>query len=305
LPLDLLALTFWVNADAATDLTAAGVRGLLNSFAAVDANGVAVPGGAGWSGVRIRAMPQNWQQFRFAKRTKFDTLDHKKSTANLRRTIFQDGCWRWTCSRLAEGFTRCRAQNHMWRHQDGSIWVAFGHASGSAPWKWHLGGTHSPEHTHCASVICFGGWHDGVAEWLHQKGAENSKIGIGLGKRTAQTVEKAKMKNQNIGSNFDDFLKEDGMLEEVTAVAVKRVIAWQIEQEMAVQKITKTAMAKKMHTSRASLNRLLDENDTSLTLTTLAGAAAALGRRIKLELAPVWWLPRCETDNFQKRGQVT
>lgn len=77
------------------------------------------------------------------------------------------------------------------------------------------------------------------------------------------------------------------MLEEVTAVAVKRVIAWQIEQEMKAQKMTKTAMAKKMRTSRASLNRLLDENDTSLTLTTLAGAAAALGRRIKLELAPV------------------
>ena len=95
------------------------------------------------------------------------------------------------------------------------------------------------------------------------------------------------MKNQNIGSDFDDFLKEDDMLEEATAVAVKRVIAWQIEQEMAAQKITKTAMAKKMHTSRAALNRLLDKNDTSLTLTTLAGAAAALGRRIKLELAPV------------------
>ena len=76
------------------------------------------------------------------------------------------------------------------------------------------------------------------------------------------------------------------MLEEVTAVAVKRVIAWQIEQEMSAQKLTKTAMAKKMRTSRASLNRLLDENDTSLTLTTLAGAAAALGRRINLELAP-------------------
>ena len=94
------------------------------------------------------------------------------------------------------------------------------------------------------------------------------------------------MKNQNIGSDFDDFLADEGMLEEVTAVAVKRVIAWQIEQEMSAQKITKTAMAKKMRTSRASLNRLLDENDTSLTLTTLAGAAAALGRRIKLELAP-------------------
>ena len=95
------------------------------------------------------------------------------------------------------------------------------------------------------------------------------------------------MNKQNIGSNFDDFLAEEGMLEEVTAVAVKRVIAWQIEQEMTAQRITKTAMAKKMRTSRASLNRLLDENDTSLTLTTLVGAAAALGRRIKLELAPV------------------
>ena len=95
------------------------------------------------------------------------------------------------------------------------------------------------------------------------------------------------MNKQNIGSNFDDLLAEEGMLEEVTAVAVKRVIAWQIEQEMTAQRITKTAMAKKMRTSRASLNRLLDKNDTSLTLTTLAGAAAALGRRIKLELAPV------------------
>lgn len=94
------------------------------------------------------------------------------------------------------------------------------------------------------------------------------------------------MKKQNIGSDFDDFLAEEGMLEEVTAVAVKRVIAWQIEQEMAAQKMTKTAMARKMRTSRASLNRLLDENDTSLTLTTLAGAAAALGRRIRLELMP-------------------
>lgn len=95
------------------------------------------------------------------------------------------------------------------------------------------------------------------------------------------------MKNQYIGSDFDDFLVEDGTLEDVTAVAVKRVIAWQIEQEMLAQKMTKTAMAKKMRTSRASLNRLLDANDTSLTLTTLVGAATALGRHIKLELKPV------------------
>ena len=94
------------------------------------------------------------------------------------------------------------------------------------------------------------------------------------------------MKKRDVGSEFDEFLAEVGMLEEVTAVAVKRVIAWQIEQEMAAQNLTKTAMAKKMRTSRASLNRLLDAKDTSLTLTTLASAAVALGRRIKLELAP-------------------
>lgn len=92
------------------------------------------------------------------------------------------------------------------------------------------------------------------------------------------------MNNPHVGSSFDDFLAEEAMLVEATAIAVKRVIAWQIQQEMAVQKLTKTAMAKKMHTSRAALNRLLDEADTSLTLSTLASAAAALGRQVRFEL---------------------
>lgn len=93
------------------------------------------------------------------------------------------------------------------------------------------------------------------------------------------------MSKKNIGSRLDDFLAEEAMLEDVTAVAVKRVISWQIEQEMKTQNLTKTVMAKKMHTSRAALNRLLDETDTSLTLTTLASAAAALGKKIRLELS--------------------
>jgi len=94
------------------------------------------------------------------------------------------------------------------------------------------------------------------------------------------------MAKKNIGSSFDDFLKEEAMLEEVTAVAMNRVIAWQIAQEMKAQQLTKTALAKRMHTSRAALNRLLDENDSSLTLTTLASAAAALGKKVNLQLAP-------------------
>jgi antitoxin HicB len=93
------------------------------------------------------------------------------------------------------------------------------------------------------------------------------------------------MSKKNIGSSFDDFLQEESLLEYSTAVALKRVIAWQIDQEMKAQKLTKTELAKRMHTSRAALNRLLDENDTSLTLTTLASAAAALGKKVNLQLA--------------------
>jgi predicted XRE-type DNA-binding protein len=93
------------------------------------------------------------------------------------------------------------------------------------------------------------------------------------------------MASKHIGSSFDDFLAEDGRLEEATATAMKRVIAWQISQEMKAQKLTKTAMAERMHTSRAALNRLLDEEDTSLTLTTLASALAALGKRMEFRLA--------------------
>ena len=93
------------------------------------------------------------------------------------------------------------------------------------------------------------------------------------------------MSKKNIGSSFDDFLQEESLLEFSTAVALKRVIAWQIDQEMKAQKLTKTELAKRMHTSRAALNRLLDENDASLTLTTLASAAVALGKKVNLQLA--------------------
>ena len=93
------------------------------------------------------------------------------------------------------------------------------------------------------------------------------------------------MRKKNIGSSFDDFLQEEAILDETTAVALKRVISWQIAEEMKAQQLTKTTLAKRMHTSRAALNRLLDENDASLTLTTLASAAAALGKKINLQLS--------------------
>ncbi len=92
------------------------------------------------------------------------------------------------------------------------------------------------------------------------------------------------MENKHIGGDFDDFLKEEGLQEEVTAAAIKRVIAWQLAEAMKKRHITKTEMAARMRTSRAVINRLLDEDDTSVTLATLARASVAVGIPLKIEL---------------------
>lgn len=92
------------------------------------------------------------------------------------------------------------------------------------------------------------------------------------------------MKNQYLGSNFDDFLKEEGNLAEIEAAAVKRVIAYQIEEMMKKSHLSKIDLAKKMNTSRSAINRLLDPSNVSITLQTLEKAALALGKRLKIEL---------------------
>jgi folylpolyglutamate synthase/dihydropteroate synthase len=93
------------------------------------------------------------------------------------------------------------------------------------------------------------------------------------------------MNKKRLGSRFDEFLREEQLLEAAEATAVKRVIAYQIEREMKRRKLTKTAMAGRMRTSRAALERLLDAANASVTLSTLERAAAALGKRLRVELA--------------------
>lgn len=92
------------------------------------------------------------------------------------------------------------------------------------------------------------------------------------------------MARKNIGSNFDEFLLEESLLESATAVAVKRVVAHQLEQKMSESKLTRTEMARRMATSRSSLNRLLDPENASVTLHTLQRAVQVLGGRLKIEL---------------------
>ncbi|MCC5629175.1 helix-turn-helix domain-containing protein [Nostoc sphaeroides CHAB 2801] len=91
-------------------------------------------------------------------------------------------------------------------------------------------------------------------------------------------------KNPHIGSSLDDLLEEEGTLEEINLIAAKRVIAWQISKAMEEKKLNKAAMAKEMNTSRSSLDRLLDPNNSSVSLDTIDRAARVVGKRIRFEL---------------------
>jgi antitoxin HicB len=91
-------------------------------------------------------------------------------------------------------------------------------------------------------------------------------------------------RNKHIGSSLDEFLKEEGVVAETRAVALKNAIAWQVQKAMEKEKITKVEMARRMHTSRAALDRLLTPGNASVTLQTLTRAARAMGRDLRIEL---------------------
>ena len=95
---------------------------------------------------------------------------------------------------------------------------------------------------------------------------------------------KRNRKKGAVGSTLDDFLKEDTTYESTQAVAIKRVLAWQIGQAMEKKQLTKAEMARRMDTSRSQLDRLLDPESNSVTLETLTRAARAVGRQVKVEL---------------------
>jgi antitoxin HicB len=90
--------------------------------------------------------------------------------------------------------------------------------------------------------------------------------------------------NDRSGSTFDSFLEEEGIREEVEAIAVKRVLAWQLEQAMKQQQKTKQAMARELRTSRSQLDRLLDPQNTAVTIDTVTRAARVLGKRLVLRI---------------------
>lgn len=100
------------------------------------------------------------------------------------------------------------------------------------------------------------------------------------------TSKAAKSKNKHRGSSFESFLKKDGLREEVHAAALKRAIALKLDDLMKQKRVNKSVMAVQMRTSRAAIHRLLDPENTSVTLATLNRAARSLGRKLKIELVP-------------------
>jgi antitoxin HicB len=141
---------------------------------------------------------------------------------------------------------------------------------------------------------------DGAFARIHQENAEDAARGPRVGeeqqeqasagtemKGIAMRARKNRKTINHSGSSFDSFLEQEGIREEVEAVAIKRVLAWQLEQAMHKQQKSKQAMAKQLHTSRSQLDRLLDPRNVSVTLDTITRAARALGKRLIIRVTDV------------------
>lgn len=107
------------------------------------------------------------------------------------------------------------------------------------------------------------------------------------------------MRNKHTGTTFDSFLQEEGIRQEVETVAIKRVLAWQFKKAMSDQHKTKVHMAKELHTSRSQLERLLDPNKLSVTLSTISKAAKVLGKEVVIQLSDVKEPVRTENAKYK------
>jgi len=99
------------------------------------------------------------------------------------------------------------------------------------------------------------------------------------------TVKVGTVKKENIGSSFDSFLEEEGILEECSAVAIKRVLIMELQDAMKENHVSKTTLAKKLHTSRSQLNRILSPEETGTSLDAIANIAAAIGKKLEIRIA--------------------
>lgn len=181
-------------------------------------------------------------------------------------------------ARAAGGRTACDRK----RLVAGAMAVADWHAILPAVGKRALGDSHgSGNETDGARAALPLQWPPGGPAGIYQEDANHAGGRSGIGAQASEGV--GAMRKKHMGSSIDDFLKEEGIFEEVQAQAVKEVVAWQLAEAMKKQKISKNRMATLLKTSRTQVDRLLDpKND--ITLSSLQRAAAMVGRRVSIEL---------------------
>src|SRR2546425_10176825 len=157
-------------------------------------------------------------------------------------------------------------------------------AAGAGP----LGGPqHASWQPHCPRDLLHRARANGPAARVREEDKEDSERGPDPSAQTHEgdrAMKKRTAKKAGIGSAFDDFLKDEGTYEATQGLAIKRVLAWQIEEAMKKQRLTKAEMARRMETSRSQLDRLLAPDSHSETSETLTRASRAIGRQVKLEL---------------------
>jgi predicted XRE-type DNA-binding protein len=166
---------------------------------------------------------------------------------------------------------------------DIAVRLAGGHAGLPLAWRRVVGGAVQPyvwPYSPRDLLRCAGSHGSGAC--VREKDADNA--GAGFEHRPPPAKGDRAMINKRIGSFFEDFLKDEGIHEEATARAIKGVLVWQIEQAMTEQGVSKSEMAKRMKTSRAQLDRLLDPENDKVQLDTVQRAAAAVGRTLHLSV---------------------
>jgi len=189
--------------------------------------------------------------------------------------------WQRTRPGLADGVIQEQPKENRSGHRDAATRLAPGHAAGPKTGARIVGDSNKAGQLDRAGFVYGKERFDRVVTRLHQEDAKNARTRFTAGATEAgNTVSKGK----NIGTDFAEFLSEEGLLEDAQAVAIKRVIAWQLDQLMKRQAMTKVELARRMNTSRAALDRLLDPENPSVTLHTLHSAAKAVGGRLNVSL---------------------
>jgi antitoxin HicB len=136
------------------------------------------------------------------------------------------------------------------------------------------------------SAVIFCCWRSsaGFGPCHRKEDAKDAGWRFGYRKKAAEGADTMNLNNAQIGSPVEDWLEEEGILQEATLLAVKKVIAWQLSEEMRLKNITKVRMAELMQTSRAQLDRILNPLSNNTTIETLQRAANIVGRELRVEL---------------------